>query len=145
MRLQHIGSSAVVVHAPQGEYRQAPPHDLYIRRKAYLWAGTAERLRGWSFTPEAVWMSMRVATWMDELEMPVGEPGQATHGLRSVRLSLGLKDIPTSPWLWVDIFKLSVLSRWSHHQSIRKHCMLRGSLWQALLICHFASDIIHNN
>lgn len=53
---------------------------------------------------------MRVATWMDEPEMPVGEPGQAARGLRSVQLSLGLKDIPTSPWLWVDIFKLSVLS-----------------------------------
>lgn len=90
-------------------------------------------------------MSTCVATWMDEPEMPVGVPGQAAHGLWSVLLSLGLKDIPTSSWLWVDIFKLSVLSRWSHHQSIRKHCMLRGSLWQMLLICHFASDIIHNN
>lgn len=95
--------------------------------------------------PQAVWMSMRVATWTDEPEMPAGEPGQAARGLRSVQLSLGLRDVPTSPWLWVDIFKLSVLSRWSHHRSIRRRCMLRGSLWQALLICHFASDIIHNN
>ena len=55
-------------------------------------------------------MSMRVATWMDEPEMPIRELGQVAHGLRSVQFSLGLKDIPTSPWLWVDIFKPSVLS-----------------------------------
>lgn len=88
-------------------------------------------------------MTTRVPTWIDQPEMPITDPGQAAHGLQPVQLLLRLKDIPASPW--VDIFKLSVLSHQSHHPSIRRHCVQRGSLWQALFVCHFASDIVHNN
>lgn len=82
--------------------------------------------------------------WMN-LRCPLGSRGKRHVGCGQSSFHHVSKDIPTSPWLWVDIFKLSVLSRQSHHRSMRKHCMLRGSLWQVLLICHFASDIIHNN